>query len=119
MMAELRLRNDRGLTDRPGLLDGMDLDRVNLDGPGLCTAGRSSAAQAKAALACSRIYDLRRLIVVQDGETVVLRGRVSSFYHMQLAQEVVRNATDGAEVVNAIRVVYQPERREAELDRAG
>jgi len=77
------------------------------------------AAQAKAALARSRIFDLRRLAVAQDGDAVVLRGRVSSFYHKQLAQEVVRNATDGAEVINAIRVVYQVERRDAELDRAG
>ena len=77
------------------------------------------ATQAKAALARSRIFDLRRLHVVQDGESVVLRGRVGSFYHKQLAQEVVRNATDGAEVINAIRVVYQVERSDAELDRAG
>ena len=111
MMAELRLRNDRGLTERTGLLDGRGLSSSS--------TSSSSAAQAKAALACSRIYDLRRLVVLQDGETIVLRGRVSSFYHMQLAQEVVRNATDGAEVINAIRVVYQPERRDAELDRAG
>jgi len=77
------------------------------------------AAQAKTALARSRIFDLRRLHVAQDGEAVVLRGRVSSFYHKQLAQEVVRNATGGGEVINAIRVVYQVERRDAELDRAG
>jgi len=78
-----------------------------------------AATQAKAALTRSRIFDLRRLVVVQDGDAVVLRGRVSSFYHKQLAQEVVRNATDGAEVINAIRVVYQVERRTAEFDRAG
>ena len=60
----------------------------------------------------SRIYDLRRLNVDQDGEAVVLRGRVSSFYHKQLAQELVRNATEGAEVVNAIRVIYSADRRE-------
>jgi len=79
----------------------------------------NAAQQAKAALARSRIFDLRRLAVAQDGDAVVLRGRVSSFYHKQLAQEVVRNATDGAEVINAIRVVYQVERRAAEFDRAG
>ena len=78
-----------------------------------------AATQAKNALSRSRIFDLRRLHVSQDGEAVVLRGRVSSFYHKQLAQEVVRNATDGAEVINAIRVVYQVERRDGEFDRAG
>jgi osmotically-inducible protein OsmY len=80
---------------------------------------RDAAALAKAALTDSRIFDLRRLTVAQDGDAVVLRGRVSSFYHKQLAQEVVRNATDGAEVINAIRVVYQVDRRDAELERAG
>jgi hypothetical protein len=78
-----------------------------------------AATQAKTALSRSRIFDLRRLQVSQDGEAVVLRGRVSSFYHKQLAQEVVRNATDSAEVINAIRVVYQVERRDGEFDRAG
>ncbi len=71
-----------------------------------------TAARAKSALSRSRIYDLRRLSVDQDGEAVVLRGRVGSFYHKQLAQELVRNAIDGAEVVNAIRVIYSPERRD-------
>ncbi len=104
MMVELCLKDGRRLPDRPGRLDEVS---------------SSNAAQAKAALACSRIYDLRRLVVVPDGEAIVLRGRVSSFYHKQLAQEVVRNATDGAEVINAIRVVYLPERNSAELDRAG
>ena len=77
------------------------------------------ATQAKNALSRSRIFDLRRLHVLQDGEAVVLRGRVSSFYHKQLAQEVVRNATDGAEVINAIRVVYHADRYDTErYDRA-
>ncbi len=70
------------------------------------------ADRAKFALSRSRIYDLRRLSVDQDGETVVLKGRVGSFYHKQLAQELVRNAIEGAEVVNAIRVIYSAERRD-------
>lgn len=65
-----------------------------------------SVSQARHALARSRIYDLRRLLVDPDGEAIVLRGRVSSFYHKQLAQEVVRNAIEGVEVINAIRVIY-------------
>jgi hypothetical protein len=73
-----------------------------------------SAARAKVALSRSRIYDLRRLSVDQDGEAVVLQGRVGSFYHKQLAQELVRNAIDGAEVVNAIRVIYSADRRDVE-----
>ena len=81
-----------------------------------------SAARAKSALSRSRIYDLRRLHVDQDGEAVVLRGRVSSFYHKQLAQELVRsalegNAIEGTEVVNAIRVIYSADRRDSDFDR--
>lgn len=72
-----------------------------------------TAARAKSALLRSRIYDLRRLSVEQDGEAVVLRGRVSSFYHKQLAQEIVKNEIDGVEVINAIRVVYSFDRRPA------
>src|SRR5258706_560189 len=69
------------------------------------------ASQAKAVLAQSRIFDLRRLDVDQQGECVVIRGRVDSFYHKQLAQELVRTALDGAaDVINAIRVVYGRER---------
>jgi hypothetical protein len=118
MMAELLERNNHGLKDRPGLRD-----RGGSDGAGrqemVLDVGGNCAARARAELAKSRIFDLRRLVVVQDGESIVLRGRVSSFYHKQLAQEVVRNATDGAEVVNAIRVVYHADRRDAELERAG
>ena len=79
---------------------------------------RDAAALAKAALTDSRIFDLRRLSVGQDGDAVVLRGRVSSFYHKQLAQELVRNAIDGAEVVNSIRVIYSADRRDASFERA-
>jgi BON domain len=73
------------------------------------------ASQAKAVLASSRIFDLRCLDVEQDGESVVLRGRVDSFYHKQLAQELVRVAVDGMEVVNAICVDYRRERSGDEL----
>jgi BON domain len=67
-----------------------------------------AAVLAKAALAKSRIFDLRCLDVEQDGDSVVLRGRVDSYYHKQLAQELVRIALDGQGVVNAICVVYRP-----------
>ena len=66
------------------------------------------ADRARTALASSRIYDLRRLRVDHDGEALVLRGRVSSYYHKQLAQELVRAEVDGTEVVNALAVVYTP-----------
>ena len=76
-----------------------------------------AATQAKAALGRSSIFDLRRLVVEQDGDCVVLRGRVGSFYHKQLAQELVRSAIDGPEVINAINVVYRRDRRDDDFER--
>ena len=64
---------------------------------------------AKTVLLRSRIYVLRTLHVFQDGDAIILRGRVASYYHKQLAQELVRMAVEGVEVVNLIDVVYRPE----------
>jgi osmotically-inducible protein OsmY len=70
------------------------------------------ARQAKAVLLRSSIFDLRQLDVEHEQDCVVLRGRVNSFYHKQLAQELVKTAIDGVEVVNNIRVDYGREYRE-------
>ena len=59
---------------------------------------------AQQALAASPVFALRDLHVEQDGETLLISGLVSSFYHKQLAQEVVRQVAAGVEVVNSIRV---------------
>lgn len=64
------------------------------------------ARQARLALDSSRVYVLRRLSVEQDGDSIILSGRVDSFYHKQLAQELVRAAAEGIEMENAISVVY-------------
>jgi hypothetical protein len=69
----------------------------------LCT---ELETRATAALSRSNIYVLRSLQVELDGEAIILRGLVDSFYHKQLAQELVRMAVDGTEVINAISVVY-------------
>jgi hypothetical protein len=60
---------------------------------------------AQTALSESPIFDLRDLTVEEGEEALVLRGRVSSYYHKQMAQEVVR-AVAGREidVVNSIAV---------------
>jgi hypothetical protein len=60
--------------------------------------------RAQEALAASPVYALRELQVSQDGDLLLIEGLVSSFYHKQLAQEVVRHAAEGVEVVNSIRV---------------
>jgi hypothetical protein len=62
--------------------------------------------RAQTALSNSPIFELRDLRVEQADEGLVISGIVSSFYHKQLAQEVVRATCEGAEIelVNAIRV---------------
>ena len=60
---------------------------------------------AQSALADSPIFDLRAVQVEEGDDALVLRGSVSSFYHKQMAQEVVR-AVAGREidVMNLINV---------------
>ena len=69
-------------------------------------------SRAQKALSSSPVYALRELLVDCDGETLVITGQVVSFYHKQLAQEIVRHAIDAVEeeevdveVFNAINVL--------------
>lgn len=62
-------------------------------------------AKAQQALAESAVYALREVVIHSDGDTLVLVGQVSSFYHKQLAQELVRQHAEGVEVVNTIHVL--------------
>jgi hypothetical protein len=61
-------------------------------------------ARAKAALAQSPIWVLREIRVEQVGDTLLLQGRVDTFYHKQLAQELVRMVADGLRVENELVV---------------
>lgn len=60
--------------------------------------------RAKTALASSPIYMLREITVENIGDALLLQGRVDSFYHKQLAQEVVRAVADGMRVDNELEV---------------
>jgi hypothetical protein len=75
-----------------------------------------AAARAKEALSQSQIYVLRKLEVDCDSEAVVLRGRVDSYYHKQLAQELVKVAVDGVEVINLLHVDYQRKLTDSSYD---
>ena len=68
------------------------------------TSSSDVQPRAQAALSASPFYELRDLQVEQHGEALLLSGSVSSFYHKQLAQEVVRSVCKGSEVVNSIHV---------------
>lgn len=60
--------------------------------------------RAQAALANSPFYELRDLQVEWNCDALLISGCVSSYYHKQLAQEVVRSVCADAELVNGIRV---------------
>jgi hypothetical protein len=75
------------------------------------TIADSVQPRAQAALTNSPFYELRELRVEQRSGALVISGCVSSFYHKQLAQEVVRSVCAGIEVVNSIRVELDGEAR--------
>jgi hypothetical protein len=60
--------------------------------------------RAKAALANSPFFELHELDVEQRDGALFISGNVTSFYHKQLAQEVVRSVCKGIEVSNSIQV---------------
>ncbi len=60
--------------------------------------------QAKKMLSASPLASVRALEVCREGDGFALRGAVSSYYHKQLAQETVRSATRGLQVVNRVQV---------------
>jgi osmotically-inducible protein OsmY len=63
--------------------------------------------RAQSALTSSPFFELHELQVEQRGGTILLSGNVSSFYHKQLAQEVVRSVCKGIEVINSIQVAME------------
>lgn len=52
----------------------------------------------------SPIAEVRRIRVEQDGERVLLQGRVQTFYAKQMVQETVRRANSGLLIVNSVNV---------------
>ncbi len=63
--------------------------------------------RAQSALAASPIHDLRDLRVepLETEDALLIVGRVSSYYHKQLAQEVVRSVADDVTLVNSLEVL--------------
>jgi hypothetical protein len=61
-------------------------------------------SRAQSVLSTSPIYDLRELTVDQVEDAIMISGRVSSYYHKQLAQETVRAVSEGFQVVNSVDV---------------
>ena len=68
---------------------------------------RDVQPRAQAALANSPFYELHDLQVEDREGALMISGTVSSFYHKQLAQEVVRSVCKEIEVTNTIHVVSE------------
>lgn len=67
---------------------------------GVCDA----TVRIRKLLSQSPIAEVRRLRVEQDGDQVTLQGRVRTFYAKQMAQETIRCATRGLQIVNSVSV---------------
>ena len=55
----------------------------------------------------STLHALRHLEVEEAEDAIIISGRVSSYYHKQLAQELIRGLCDGVELRNTVDVDQQ------------
>jgi hypothetical protein len=62
-------------------------------------------SRAALALRQSPLPPLRKLVLEETGEAVVIQGKVSSYYLKQLAQETVMPLLDGRKLLNRVVVV--------------
>ena len=60
--------------------------------------------RARVALMHSPIPAVRDLDVEQAGDSLVISGRVGSFYQKQMAQEAIRAVCDDIELLNTVAV---------------
>ncbi len=67
-------------------------------------SGTEVQPRAQHALSASPIRELRDLRVERQNGALVIRGHVSSFYHKQLAQEVVRGVCREIDLINSVCV---------------
>ncbi|MBX3422916.1 MAG: BON domain-containing protein [Pirellulaceae bacterium] len=65
---------------------------------------RDVTGRLRILLAESPIAEIRTIRVQQDGDRVTLQGRVRTFYAKQMAQETIRGATRGLQIVNSVDV---------------
>jgi osmotically-inducible protein OsmY len=67
--------------------------------------GAGAVARVRQALVRSGYAALKQLQCALDAETLVLTGRVPSFYLKQLAQEIARRSSGLEQVTNDVKVV--------------
>ena len=67
--------------------------------------GTVTVKRAQCALDECDFYELRELTVVRHDEELVIRGETRSFYHKQVAQELIRTACPDVPIDNRIVVL--------------
>jgi len=67
-------------------------------------ASQMQTQQATTVLRLSPLPALRRLSVEESEAEVIITGRVSSYYHKQLAQEAIRSVLEGRRLHNRVTV---------------
>lgn len=72
--------------------------------PSLLISAGEAQARAQRALESSPVFGLRLLEVQSLDDTLTIHGRVASYYHKQLAQEIVLALAGDLRVVNLVRV---------------
>lgn len=65
---------------------------------------------AVSALRQSPISALHSLEVTEEGDAIILTGRVGSYYYKQLAQEALTGIVGARAIINNIRVQKRPVR---------
>ncbi len=65
---------------------------------------RDLTGRIRVLLSESPIAEVRQLKVEQDGDRLLIQGRVRSFYVKQMAQETIRNAVGELHIVNSVDV---------------
>lgn len=63
-----------------------------------------STGRIKLLLSESPMAEVRRIRVEQDGDRVLLQGRVGTFYAKQMVQETARRANCGLHIINSVSV---------------
>ena len=76
-----------------------------MDGQTMIDSGfRDVTGRLKILLSESPIAEVRKIRVEQEGDQVLLHGRVRTFYAKQMAQETIRSAVRGLHIVNSVSV---------------
>ena len=69
---------------------------------------RDNLAFIRHLLSESPMAEIRKVQVERDGDRLFLQGQVRTFYAKQMAQETIRSAAKGLQIVNSLNVDEDP-----------